>query len=231
MASVAVQLALLPSPLLGPAVWAPVAAELRRTGWSVVECKSAAAAPDSWEDVLDGFVADLPASRELVLVPHSNAGLYVPALSRERHVAAALFVDAGLPPADGAAPLAPAAFYDFLSGLAGGDDRLPPWTQWWDDADADGLFPGPAARERVENEQLRLPLAYFRGSVPVPAGWDERPCGYLAFGETYADERQRAQALGWPVQTLAGRHLHTLVKPREVAAAITQLLASLGLDP
>ncbi|MBA3311217.1 MAG: hypothetical protein H0U28_14400 [Nocardioidaceae bacterium] len=224
-------LALLPSPLLGPAVWGPVAAELRRTGWSVVECSAAVAAPQTWQDVLRRFIADLPAERDLVLIPHSNAGLYVPALTRERHVVASLFVDAGLPLAEGSTPLAPAAFYDFLATRADEGAVLPPWTQWWEDADIDGLVPSRAAREGVEKEQHRLPLAYFRDSLPVPGGWDEKPCGYLAFGDTYADERQQAEDRGWPVRTLAGRHLHTLVKPREVAAAIAEMLPPLGVEP
>ncbi len=227
----AAELALLPSPLLGPAVWGPVAAELRRTGWSVVECNAKAAAPHTWQDVLRRFTVDLPAERDLVLIPHSNAGLYVPALSRKRRVVANLFVDAGLPPADGSTPLAPAAFYHFLSGLADEDGLLPPWTQWWDEAADSGLFATRSTREHVEREQHRLPLAYFGDSLPVPGGWDKRPCGYLAFGDSYADETKRAQGLGWPVTTLTGRHLHMLVEPREVATAITQMLAFLGFEP
>ena len=211
-------------------MWIPTAERLRRTGWSVVVCATSSA-PRTWQGVLRSFRTNLPANRELVLVAHSNAGLYVPALAGERHVAAQLFVDAGLPPADGSTTLAPAEFYEFLASRADAGGLLPPWTQWWEEADVDGLFPSRSARERIEDEQHRLPLAYFRDSLPVPGGWDDKPSGYLAFGDTYADERQRAQALGWPVRTLAGRHLHMLVEPREVATAITQMLASLGLEP
>lgn len=224
------ELALLPSPLLGPAVWADVAQQLRRKGWTVVVCGTASA-PHTCADALASFLDCLPAERDLVLVPHSNAGLYVPAIADERQVVANLFVDAGLPPATGRAPLAPPEFYDFLVTLADNDGVLPPWTRWWDDTDIDGLFPDDTVRDQVESEQHRLPLAYFRGSLRVPPRWDLRPCAYLAFGDTYADERRLAKDSGWPVKTLAGRHLHMLVEPLAVATAMTDLLASLGVEP
>ena len=181
-------------------------------------------------EALRGFDEALPPGRDLVLVPHSNSGLYVPALAAERRVVAAVFVDAGVPAFEGgAAALAPPAFLDFLATLADDTGVLPPWTRWWPDDDTAGLFPSRAAREQVEWEQHRLPMAYFRDSVPVPAGWaDDLRCGYLAFGETYADERRRAAEAGWPTRTLEGRHLHQLVAPDAVAAAVTDLLAAVG---
>ena len=80
-----------------------------------------------------------------------------------------------------------------------------------------------AARAAVEAEQPRMPLAYFTAEVDVPDGWADRPSAYLAFGDTYAEEIGFALACGWPVATLPGRHLHQLVAPAEVAAAITAL--------
>jgi len=72
-------LALLPSPLLGPSVWQPVAQVLADRGWHTVLC--AASAPlRTGQDVLDALLAALPVDRELVLVAHSNAGAHVPAL-------------------------------------------------------------------------------------------------------------------------------------------------------
>ena len=40
-----------------------------------------------------------------------------------------------------------------------------------------------------------------------------------------------AEARGWPVTTLAGQHLHTIVAPEQVAAAIDALFRRLGIDP
>jgi hypothetical protein len=220
---------LLASPLLGPAVWSPVAEELLRRGWTVVGPPAPPVAPRSPEDVLDAVLAALPSDRDLILVPHSNAGLYVPALTQRRRVAGFVFVDAGLPAATGPVALAPPAFLDFLTTKADADGLLPLWTHWWDE-DVSSLFPDAPTKARVEAEQSRLPLSYFRGSVPVPPGWDDRPGAYLAFGDTYADERADAVARGWPVTTLAGEHLHQLIDPAGVTAALLALFAELGLS-
>jgi len=107
-----------PSPLLGPAVWGPVERVLRRRGWST----SVVAAPapvSTGQDVLAGLLAALPVDQQLVLVAHSNAGAYVPALVSARPVVAAVFVDAVLPQRTGGpVPLAPAAFLGHLRAKA-----------------------------------------------------------------------------------------------------------------
>ncbi|HET9760283.1 MAG TPA: hypothetical protein VFP51_11080, partial [Nocardioidaceae bacterium] len=153
-------LALLPSPLLGPAAWSRVAVLLRERGLRVTQV----GLPEritSVEDVLTGFVAALPASEPVVLVPHSNAGLYVAALAAAAPVRGVVFVDAGLPSPAPSVPTAPAWLRERLAGLAGPDGTLPPWTEWWPEADVAGLFPDPATRREVEREEPRLPLAYF----------------------------------------------------------------------
>ena len=221
-------LALLPSPLLGPAAWSPVAAALRERGVRVTEVRL----PEritSPGDVLTGFVAALP-DKPVVLVPHSNAGLYVAALAAEVPVQGMLFVDAGLPSLTASSPTAPGWLRARLGELVGPDGMLPPWTEWWPEADVAGLFPDPATRRAVEREQPRLPLAYFDAEVPTPAGWEQLPAAYLAFGDAYADERAEAVRRGWPVSTLRGGHLHLLVDPAGVAAALTGLLAACAGD-
>ena len=225
-----VLVALLPSPLLGPAVWHPVARALSLRGWVVKTVAAAERAPTCPSDVLRTFLAALPPDQDIVLVAHSNAGLYVPALVQERRVVANVFVDAGLPVRNGRVPLAPPAFRDFLLPKADADGLLPGWTHWWDETDLEGLFPSAGAREQVEREP-RLPLSYFQESLPAPFGWDDRPCAYLAFGDTYSTERHEAQARGWPVTSLPGQHLHTLVAPEQVAVAIESLLRRLDIDP
>ncbi|MDQ6739263.1 MAG: hypothetical protein M3021_02545, partial [Actinomycetota bacterium] len=167
-------LMLLPSPLLGPSVWQPVAQVLDDRGWDVVTCPGSAP-HQTTQDVLDAFLAALPLDRELVVIPHSNAGAYVPALVMQRRVVASIFVDAVLPPDRGRVPLAPAAFLNFLQGLADKTGLLPVWTMWWDEADVASLFPDAVTRARVEREQQRPPLSYFEGSLPVPEGWASRP--------------------------------------------------------
>ncbi|HYF72576.1 MAG TPA: hypothetical protein VD864_07130, partial [Nocardioides sp.] len=158
---------------------------------------------------------------DVVLVPHSNAGLHAPRLAERIGARGTVYVDAALPAGGPDTALAPPRFLRFLQGLADADGVLPPWTQWWDEVDE--LFPDAATRAAVEAEQPRLPLSYFTGRVAVPAGWSDRPSAYVAFGDTYAEEISLALAHGWPLTTLPGRHLHQLVAPAEVAAAITDL--------
>ena len=181
--------------------------------------------------MLGGFLDALPRGRDVVVVAHSNAGLYVPALVRERAAVAALFVDAGLPPRQGPIALAPSGFREFLSTKANMDGLLPGWTHWWSEEELDGLFGSGPSRADVEREQPRLPVSYFDGSMHADAGWDDLPCGYLGFGDTYVLERLDAQSRGWPVATIAGGHLHPLVAPAQVAAAIDALLRELGIRP
>lgn len=42
--------------------------------------------------------------------------------------------------------------------------------------------------------QPRLPLSYYEALVPTPAGWDDRPCGYLLFGPRYEPMGREAPA-------------------------------------
>ena len=151
-----VTLALLPSPLLGPAVWQPVAAELVAGGWDVIvpPAYGPVATP---QDVLAHLLNSIPATTPVVLVPHSNAGLYAAALAAARDVRGLVFVDAGLPEDDGSTPTAPAELRDFLGDLVGADGRLPPWTRWWAERPA-GVLRRP--------DSLSAGLAGAAGGVP-----------------------------------------------------------------
>ncbi len=63
----------------------------------------------------------------------------------------------------------------------------------------------------------------------------EQPQAYLAFGDTYAEETAFAHEHGWPTAVLDGAlHLHHMVDPDAVAAAVLDLAAALddgGLRP
>jgi hypothetical protein len=130
---------------------------------------------------------------------------------------AVLYVDAALPGDGPDTALAPERFLSFLRGLGDGDGVLPPWAQWW----------GEPVAGLDSDDGPRLPLSYFTARIAVPPGWAGRASGYLAFGETYAEEIAFATARSWPLARLAGGHLHQLVAPAEVAAAITDLGAAL----
>jgi hypothetical protein len=178
--------------------------------------------------VLAWFSAAIPDDQDVVLIPHSNAGLYVPALTTQRRVTGYVFVDAVLPAPADQAPMIPPALYDIIAAKADADGVLPPWTAWWDE-DISSLFPSTAVREQFEREEPRLPLAYFAGSMTITSGWDNRPGSYLAFGDVYAEEVTDAAARGWPTHTLPGEHLHMLIDPAQVAAEIIALLDATAL--
>jgi hypothetical protein len=114
--------------------------------------------------------------------------------------------------------------------MADEDGLLPPWTNRWNEADVAALFPDAATRERIEQEQHQLPLSYFEEALPIPPGWDRCPAAFLAFGETYASERDEAERRHWPVKTLPGAHLHQLIEPDHVAGELIALIAGLGIS-
>ena len=216
--------ALLPSALLGAAVWDPVAGLLRAGGHRVAVASLGRVGTPA--EVLAAYV-EMAGEPGTVLVPHSNAGYFAPAVADRCAAAAIVYVDAALPAGPGATALAPPVFLDFLTGLADADGLLPPWTGWWDDMD--DLFPDQATRATVEAGQPRLPLSYFRSTVAVPAGWERTPSCYLAFGDNSAEEAARARSWGWPARRLDGGHLHLLHDPDATVAALLDLTDALGV--
>lgn len=212
---------LIPSPLLGPATWEPTAEALARRGRRAqvanLQGVARAAAP-YWPAGVDA-VARSAGGGPVVLVPHSNSGLFIPAVidALGDQVRGVVFVDAALPGA---------GYYaqrDFLTTLVGADGLLPPWTSWWGDSDVAELFPNPEVRTRVEAEQARMPLAYYDHLPPAPDGWDRPPCAYIWFAEPYDTGAEQAAKHGWATKHVPGHHLYILVDPDAVAAAVLEL--------
>jgi hypothetical protein len=172
--------------------------------------------------------AGLGTGQPVVLAVHSNAGVFLPVIRRALAppVLCSVFADATVPAAGGTTATAGEDFLPFLRGLAGPDGRLPRWTEWWPDEDLSSLFPDPQTRDSVVAELPRLPLAYYTEQVPAPAGWDDHPCAFLHFSAGYDGEAETAAQRGWPVRRLPGEHLHQLVDPAGVAAALLEFAAS-----
>lgn len=220
---------LLHSPLVGPSTWQPVAAVLRRHGRAVAvpDLRHVAAAePPYWPAAVDAAVTAVgPGGSDVVLVPHSNAGLLAPAVAHRLaglgHAVRYVFVDAALPGPGPDAALAPPDLLAMLEGMADGG-LLPRWTDWWDPGDVAALLPAAHLRAIVE-DQPRLPLDYFRRRVLLPPGWADRPGAYLRFSSAYEEEADRADALGWPVRHLPGGHLHAVADPDAVGRAVLDL--------
>jgi hypothetical protein len=223
------------SPAVGPLTWAAVADSLAvRRRESVIPSllDVADVEPPFWPrvvDVVNAAMSRLDQGQAVVLVAHSNAGLFVPLLVMHavRPVRCCLFVDAALPARAGQTPAAPAELLHFLRGKVT-DGRLPPWTEWWDE-DISVLFPVAATRAAVAAEQPRLPLAYYEQSLPVPAGWDDEvSCGYLLFSPPYDEVAADARSRGWLVEELTGQHLHQLVDPDAAADRLITMADSLA---
>jgi hypothetical protein len=211
------------SPSVGPATWKPVAERLPGPVLVPSLLDVADSPPPFWPRVVElvrKAISELPAGRPVIVVAHSNAGLFVPLIveASTRPVAGCVFVDAALPARTEATPVAPPELIRFLEAKVGDDGRLPPWTAWWDEADVAPMFSDPRTRAVVEAEQPRLPLSYYRQMIPVASRWDRRPCAYLLFGPPYDEIAEDARGRGWAVTEIRGRHLHGIVDPDAVAA-------------
>ena len=208
----------LPSPLLGPATYEPLAASLESLGCSVTVA-DLPVVPTTPQTVLAGFESVLAAGCDVVLA-HSNAGYYLPALVERRPVAV-VAMDAALPTQDACETrLAPAQFAELIHSLPLTGGRLPPWPDWWEHSEVRPLFPDEGWFERVRREAPRLLPAYFTGRLPVPRAWASGPRAYVAFGDTYADEVAFAETSGWLVHRFDGHHLAHLAAPDEVARLV-----------
>jgi pimeloyl-ACP methyl ester carboxylesterase len=223
-------LVLIHSPLVGPATWSAVARELQRRGRASVVPSLlgvADAAAPQWRHVPAVVrAASERLSNPVALVGHSGGGLLLPTIADALtvEVAALIFVDSFLPPANGSLRLAPPGFVEQLRELAA-DGVLPPWSSWFGEDAMRELVSDERLRATLEEEMPRLPLSYFEASVPVPRGWEAYPCAYLLFadepyGESAADARRR----GWPVAEIPGaQHLTMVTEPTTVTDALLDL--------
>jgi len=220
---------LIHSPLVGPTTWSPLADELERRGREAVvpSLLGVADAPSpQWRHVPEAVrAATAGAGSPAVLVGHSAGGLLLPVIADAMpDVDALVFVDSFLPPATGSLPLAGPEFIDQLRALAS-DGVLPPWSSWFGEGAMRELVPDQGLRAALEAEMPRLPLSYFEVNVPLPAGWEARPCAYLLFtAEAYGPSAAEACDRGWEVAEVHGvRHLAMATDPRAVAEALLDL--------
>jgi pimeloyl-ACP methyl ester carboxylesterase len=221
------------SPVVGPGTWSPVAEWLSARGHFVAVPNLLEVArhelPSS--PFVAGIVAEAiaRAGAPAVVVLHSHAGLYAAhvAAAAPGSIEALIFADASIPPTEGEMELVPVAFLSELRAKAE-DGLLPRWTDWWPEDDVAALFPDEETQRRIVEEQPRLTLAYYEQVLTIEPGWSNVPCGYLAFGAGYAESAAEARARGWPVVEVPGEHLHMVVDPPAVGAALEGLAETLN---
>jgi hypothetical protein len=229
---------LLHAPVLGPGSWAPVRDELTAAGRAVVvpSLTGFTAGGPPYGPRLAGLCAGQIAGQiaaaggtgadRVVLVAHSGAGAFVPQVAGTLGAGRvdAVFADAGLPAA-GPTPVVDGAFLPYLRQIAR-DGLVPPWPEWFPQEDPAQVFPTERARAAVASEARAIPLAFFEEELP--GGRAPQAAGYLLFSPGYRAEADEARRRGWPVTELPGSHLHPLVDPAGVAAALTELIGRLS---
>jgi thioesterase domain-containing protein len=218
------------SPLLGPGSWAPVAAELRDAGDTVVvpDLRPALSDSSGYAQRQAALAAEAAPAGPFVLAGHSGAGPLLPsvvAALAERGVDAGrcILVDAGLPhPERSRRSTLPAELADHLDALTE-DGMLPPWPRWWSADELAAVLPDPAARATLEADSPPLPAQLF--AEPLPPHDALPTAGYLQLSDTYAEGAASAAADGWPVRKLAADHLALLTSPSKVARAMRDVAA------
>jgi hypothetical protein len=212
------------SPLVGPSSVIPLADALGAVGVSsaVPDLRPAIGSADSFRQA-----ATAAASGVDVVIGHSGAGAFLPAIADGARVATIVFVDAVLPAVDG--QLTPSGrFAEFLDAVPTVDGMLAPWNEWWPAELMVELVPDRTQRQHLVAEIPRVPRSFYDATVVLPANWWTRPAGYLQLSPAYDEERDRAAGWGWPTAYLPGRHLDTCTVPAAVADAIRDLLDRTG---
>ena len=218
------RLVVLPDPLLGPAVWWPVAAALTDRGWDATVAPHLAGPPCCAAEVLTALSAAVPTEAEVVLVAHGHAALYVPALVVNRADVRVVYVDGDLPGSlTVRSRLASEEDVRGLARLADDDGVLPRWLDWWTATEQAELMPDPAMRAALVTEQQCFPLGYFAGTITVPAGWRATPAAYLGFGDRPGEDQVRAARWGWTTRTLPGGPLLPATSAELVAETVDEL--------
>jgi hypothetical protein len=212
----AMRFCLLPSPLSTPAVAGRLAAALADRGHRADVAASSGA---DVTDLLAGFIA---AARDAdVVVPHSNAGRF--ALAVAYAVGATLVCLDSLLPHHEPDP----GWTELLRAREADDGLLAPWSTWWPREDVEAVV--GEHWDLLVADEPRVPLRLLTEQPPAPADWLARRSGYVAFGDTYAEQATLAEVHGWEVRRLDGAHLHLLTAPDEVAETLLEVVAR--LDP
>ncbi|MBO0891072.1 MAG: hypothetical protein J2P14_09155, partial [Acidothermales bacterium] len=184
--------------------------------------------PPPYRPALANAVAETVADADgpVALVAHSGAGPLLPAVcdAVETPVAAAVFVDAGLPhPGRSWFDTAPAELVDQLRPLTR-EGMLPPWHEWFAPEEIAALLPDAVARDAVVGELRPIPVAFLDERAPEPAGWPPPRCAYLLLSDAYTDASRSAANAGWAVARHPSDHLAVHTDPEGVTKRLLTLV-------
>jgi hypothetical protein len=205
-------------PLLGPAVFGPLAAELRSRGNAVrvPDLRPAVVAATGWWDRV-AAAAGGPAD---VVLGFSGAGVVLPTVAAAVTARRVVWLDAVVPAASGTTETPPAlraAVAEFARG-----DRLLAWTDWWPPEVLAAELPDRHLRALVAAEAPRLPADFHDSAVPVPADWPQDDVRYVQLSPAYDGHAAEARRRGWTVAgDGSGRHLDVAGRPEHVADLLT----------
>jgi len=208
------------SPLVGPATVQPLAARLTARGWRAIapDLRQSAVTPAAFAAAAIGATGAAD-----VVIGHSGAGAMLPVVSDGVGASLTVFVDAMLPEPTRHFRLS-AQLLEHIDALPLVAGRLPPWNAWWPPETMRQLVPDDAMRAALEAELPRLPRAFYDDEVELPEAWWERGGAYLQLSPAYEADRERAEALAWPAQRWNGHHLELVVRPDDVAQAVSELV-------
>lgn len=222
---------LIPSPLNGPLVWAPVSRLLRARGLPtlVVDLEDEPTSPAPYwvqhAASVAQALAHLNPEQPIILGGHSGSGPLLPAIGAfsPQPVGGYLFVDAGLPiPGQSHLEEIETSLPEFGAELrrrlaAGG--RFPEWT----DEEAREVLPDEGMRFAFLAEVRPRGQDFFTQPFTAFGAWPDAPCGYLQFSAVYTGPARQAQAQGWAFREFHAGHFHMLVDPAGVAAVIAEI--------
>lgn len=221
-------LVLVHSPFVGPTSWRLVGDELAREGHRIVvpSLLPALGGLKDFDRAIARCVKDslrrAAVPDPIVLVGHSAAGAYLPAIEAELHreVSACVFVDARLPvPGASLATQDTREEVEQIRGMAR-EGMLPPWSNWFGEGTMREVIPDEKVREHFVAELLPIPLALYEEEIRCPSSWPEVPCAYLRLSEYYKPVADEARARGWVVTELEAQHMLLLTNPRQVAGTL-----------
>lgn len=223
---------LIHSPLVGPLTWSKVADEFAHRGIGAI-VPALHSDPHSsqpfWQQhaaIVARTLNGLPLDARVTLAGHSGAGVLLPAIRKaiQQPVAGYIFVDASIPKNG-------ASRYDLFTNVeevqqsrkAAVNGLLPTWTE----QDLQEAILDPTLRKLFVSELQPLPVSVYEEPIPVFEDWPDEPCGYLKFGDFYADSIQYVRRAGWAYAEVQGSHFQMLNDPVAVTDALLRLSQSL----